>query len=99
MSRDVDVRAVLEATSAGLWSVANGCERSELATAMRAKAEEFDEARNVVLDLLAFNAKAAPIARSIVGARTAADEERAVRAMAQLYNDDLDAALASPGGA
>lgn len=53
MSGTVVVRNVLDRTSAGLWSVANNCARSDLATEMRSRAEEFDRCRDAVTDLLA----------------------------------------------
>lgn len=52
-ARPEDVLAVLEQTSAGLWSVANNCTRSDLSTAMRARAEEFDRSRAAVAKMVA----------------------------------------------
>ncbi|QDH70871.1 hypothetical protein [Marilutibacter alkalisoli] len=61
-------------------------------------AERADSAIATVADLIAFNQKAGPIASAIVGARTQAEEIAACKAMAKLYNDDLDAALAGGEG-
>jgi hypothetical protein len=46
------VLAVLEETSAGLWSVANSAS-TDLATAMRIRCEQFDEARAAAADAVA----------------------------------------------
>lgn len=100
MSGDfVDVAAVLRRTSEGLWSVANNCTRSDLATTMRERAEEFDQARARVSEMLDFQHNAAPLASRIVGAGTEAEVHTACRELAKFYNDDLDRTLYGEGGA
>lgn len=56
-------------------------------------------ARATVAKLIDFNRRAAEIARRIVRAATPEEEAAACREMAQLYNADLDAAIANSGEA
>lgn len=66
-AQKVDVLAVLERTSAGLHSVASAC-KTDLSTPMRARAEELDEARAAVAELIERADNAEKIIRNCVNA-------------------------------
>lgn len=99
MSERVDVLAVIRHHGAGMRvsaAVANGLKLT--ANACKNFADEMDRVEAAVAELLAFQAKAAPLARAIVSARTEVEEAAACKALAKLYKDDLNAALAADEG-